>query len=135
MYDGIQEPRKVCYWPSEHNEAETKWATFADDTFKRILFNENVCISIKISLKFVPKGQINNIPALVQIMAWCHPGTKALSEAMTVSFPTHICITLPQRINNVCMEYSVGQIERLDIVVPLEMTLLNVSKIDHLPDF
>ena len=38
---------------------------FADDIFKRIFLNENVFISIKISLKFVPKGQINNIPALV----------------------------------------------------------------------
>ena len=43
---------------------------FADDPFKRIFFNENVRISIKISLKFVPKGPINNIPALVQIMDW-----------------------------------------------------------------
>ena len=39
---------------------------FADDTFKRIFLNENVIIAIKISLKFVPKGLINNIPALVQ---------------------------------------------------------------------
>ena len=38
---------------------------FPDDIFKCIFFNENVLISIKISLKFVPKGQINNIPALV----------------------------------------------------------------------
>ena len=38
---------------------------FADDIFKRIFFNENVWISIKISLEFVPKGPINNIPALV----------------------------------------------------------------------
>ena len=38
---------------------------FADDIFKRIFFNENVRISIKISLKFVRKDQINNIPALV----------------------------------------------------------------------
>ena len=36
---------------------------FADDTFKRIFLKENVGISIKISLKFVPKGPINNIPA------------------------------------------------------------------------
>ena len=42
---------------------------FADDTFKRIFLNENVRILIKISLKFVPKGPINNNPALVQIMA------------------------------------------------------------------
>ena len=39
---------------------------FTDDTFKRIFFNEKVRISIKISLKFVPKGPINNIPSLVQ---------------------------------------------------------------------
>ena len=38
---------------------------FPDDIFKWIFFNENVLISIKISLTFVPKGQINNIPALV----------------------------------------------------------------------
>ena len=34
-------------------------------TFKFIFLNENVWIPIKISLKFVPKGQIDNIPALV----------------------------------------------------------------------
>ena len=38
---------------------------FPDDILKCIFLNENVLISIKISLKFVPKGQINNIPALV----------------------------------------------------------------------
>ena len=38
---------------------------FPDDTFKRIFLNENVRISIKISLIFVPKGPINNNPALV----------------------------------------------------------------------
>ena len=38
---------------------------FPDDIIKRIFLNEIVLISIKISLKFVPKGQINNIPALV----------------------------------------------------------------------
>ena len=69
---------------------------FADNIFKRIFFNENVSISIKISLKFVPKGPINIIPALVQIMAWRLSGDKPLSEAMTVSFLMHICITRPQ---------------------------------------
>ena len=51
-----------------------KGRRFADDIFKRIFLNENVWISIKISLKFVPKGPIDNIPALVQIMAWRRPG-------------------------------------------------------------
>ena len=58
---------------------------FPDDISKCIFLNENVWISIKISLKFVPKGPINNIPALVQIMAWCRPGDKPLSEPMMVS--------------------------------------------------
>ena len=72
---------------------------FADDIFKRIFFNENVWISIKISLKFVPKGPINNIPALVQIMAWRRWGDKPLSEPIMVSLPTHICVTRPQWVN------------------------------------
>ena len=69
---------------------------FADDIFKRIFVNGNVWISIKIPLKFVPKGPINNIPALVQIMAWLCSGGKPLSEPMMVSLPTHLCVTSPQ---------------------------------------
>ena len=69
---------------------------FADDTFKRIFLNKNVTISIKISLKFVPKVSINNIPALVQIMAWRRLGDKPLSEPMMVGLLTHICVTRPQ---------------------------------------
>ena len=69
---------------------------FADDIFKYIFLNENIWISIKISLKFVPKGPINNIPALVQIMACRRPGDKPLSELIMASFLTHICVTRPQ---------------------------------------
>ena len=69
---------------------------FADDTFKNIFLNETVSISIKISLKFVPKGPIDNIPQLVQIMAWRRPGDMLLSETMVVRLPTHICVTRPQ---------------------------------------
>ena len=49
-------------------------------TFQRIFFNENVWVSIKISLKFVPEGPINNIPALVGIVACRLAGTKPLSD-------------------------------------------------------
>ena len=69
---------------------------FADDVFKCIFFNENVWISLKISLKFVPKGPINNIPSLVQIMAWHRMGGKPLSEPVMVRLLTHICVTRPQ---------------------------------------
>ena len=37
---------------------------FADGIFKWIFVNENVWITIKISLKFIPKGPINNYPSL-----------------------------------------------------------------------
>ena len=72
---------------------------FPDDIFKCIILNENVWIPIKISLKFVPKGPINNIPAMVPIMAWRRPGDKPFSEPMMVSLLTHICITRPQWVN------------------------------------
>ena len=62
--------------------------------------NENVWISLKILLKFVPMVWIHNIPVLVQIMAWRRPGTKPLSEAMMVSLLTYICLTRPQWVND-----------------------------------
>ena len=79
---------------------------FPDDTFKRIFLNDNVRISIKISLKIVPKGPIINIPVLVQIMAWHRPGNKPLSEPMMVSLLTHICLTRPQWVNKTSYKIS-----------------------------
>ena len=72
---------------------------FPDDIFKWIFLNENVWILINISLKIVPRGSINNIPTLVQIMAWRRPGDKPLSEPMMVRLPTQICVTRPQWVN------------------------------------
>ena len=77
---------------------------FADDTFKCIFVNENVWISITIWLGFVPKDPINNIQALVQIMAWRRPGDKPLSEPMMISLPTHICVTRPQWVKKIWVE-------------------------------
>ena len=57
---------------------------FPDDIFKLIFLNENIWILIKNSLKFIPRGPINNILALVQVMAWCWPGNKPYIEPMMV---------------------------------------------------
>ena len=54
---------------------------FPNDILKCTFSNENLWILINFSLKLVPMGQINNIPALVHIMAlrwpvdkpWCKP--------------------------------------------------------------
>ena len=51
-----------------------------------IFMNENLCILIIISLKFVPKGPIDNKPALVQVMAWRQTGDKPLPEPMLTQF-------------------------------------------------
>ena len=61
---------------------------FAEDIFKGIFLNENLQISINISLKCVPEGQINNIPPLVEVMAWRRPGNKPLSEPTMIVLPS-----------------------------------------------
>ena len=78
---------------------------FADDIFKRIFLNENVRILIKISLKFVPEGPINNIPGLVQIMAWRRPGDKPLSKP-AIRLPTDICVARPQWVKLIPLNMS-----------------------------
>ena len=42
------------------------------------------------SRKFVPSGLINNIPALVQMMAWRRLGDKPLSEPIMLSLPMYM---------------------------------------------
>ena len=79
---------------------------FPDDIFKCIFLKENVWILIKMSLKFVPKGPINNIPALVQIMAWRRSGDKPLFEPMMVSLLTHICVNRLQWVKNVVFKHG-----------------------------
>ena len=75
-----------------HVEAETQWPSLW-----RRHFEMHVSILIKKnSLKFVLWGPINNISTLVKKMAWCRLDDTPLSEPMTVSFHTHICVTRPQ---------------------------------------
>ena len=61
-------------------------AILADDIFKCIFVNEKDKIAIQISLKLVPRGPIENKPALVQVMVWRRAGDKPLPEPMMVQF-------------------------------------------------
>ena len=61
-------------------------AILADNIFKRFFLNENVRISIQISLKFVPNGPSDNKSALVQVISWHRAGNKPLPEAMMTLF-------------------------------------------------
>ena len=73
--------------PLTHWGREKNGHPFPDGIFKRIFLNANVWSSIDISLKFVPKGPINNIPALVQIMSGRRPD-EPLPEQMMVTLLT-----------------------------------------------
>ena len=79
---------------------------FADNIFNCIFLNENLSIVIKISLKFVPKGPINNILSLVQIMACRQQGDKPLSEPMVVSLLMDICGIQPQWVKPLLLPYA-----------------------------
>ena len=57
--------------------------------------NENICILIKISLKFVPTALIDNKTSLVQIMALRQLGDKPLSQPLIAKF-TDACATQQQ---------------------------------------
>ena len=61
-------------------------AILADDIFKCIFLNENDRISIRISLKFVPRSLVDNKPAWVQVMSWRQTGDKPLPEPMLIQF-------------------------------------------------
>ena len=54
------------YWQRvTHRPPGQNGRHFADDIFRSVFVNETFCILIRISLKFVPKGPIDNNPALV----------------------------------------------------------------------
>ena len=80
--------RPLTHWGRD------KWTPFRRRHFQ-MHFLEWKCLNSD-----VPKGPINSIPAMVQIMAWRRPGAKPLPEPMMVSLPTHICVARPQWVNS-----------------------------------
>ena len=73
-----------------------KMAAISRPHFEMHFVQLKLLFFIQISPKYVPCGQINNIPALVQIMAWRRSGDKPLSEQWWLSLMTHIFDTRPQ---------------------------------------
>ena len=69
-----------------HLSLEQNGHHFTDDIFKCIFMNEKLCISIRISVKFVPKDLFDNKSALVQVMAWHWTGNMPLLETMLNQF-------------------------------------------------
>ena len=74
---------KVSHWGGDKMAAifQKKISKAFPSMEKKLNFINN-------SLKFNPKGPIDNIPALVHIMAWRRPGDKPLSESIMVWWST-----------------------------------------------
>ena len=64
-----------------------KMVAILDTTFLKCILLNDVWIPIKISLKFVPRCLINNIPELVQVMACCLVG--AMDGWFTSAYMRH----------------------------------------------
>ena len=78
---------RVTHW--RRDKMAAIFQTTFSNTFSRM---KNVWISIRISLKFVKKCEINTILALRLIMAWYLTGTNPLSEPTWINLLTHICV-------------------------------------------
>ena len=111
--------------------------------FHMYFLERKVGILLKILQKLVPMLRINNFPALVQIMAWCRPCDKPLSEPMMVSLLTHICVARLQWVNREAHEtaslecavgtaveiFSLSNLTRLGVLTFI--TKMSVSNSDH----
>ena len=81
---------------------------------------------LKISLKFVVKGSIKTITALVQIMTWCCSGNKSLSELLMISLLMHICVIQPQK--SIC----INLMYRLKVMTMIETRISVLDYFLHL---
>ena len=76
----------------------THWSTEKINANLQMIFsnwffmNENGCIFIRIPLKFVPKGPINNKTVLVQIMAWRQADGNHYMSQLWPGLLTYICV-------------------------------------------
>ena len=86
----------IVFCMFQHIEAETERLIFSRRHFQIYFLNDNVWIYINISLKSIPNGPINNIPSLVQIMAWSRSDGWPLFEPLMVWLSMHIYVTRPQ---------------------------------------
>ena len=73
-------------FPLQRDKSDGILTLLCGNKIRHIFVNKKFCILIEISLKFVPKGPIDNNPPLVKIMAWRWIGIKPLSELMLNRF-------------------------------------------------
>ena len=111
------------------NWGRDKMAAISQTTFWYIFSLIKILeFRLKFHWKFVPRGPINNILPLVQIMAWRRPGDKPLSEPMMVRLLRHLCVTRPQWVKPFrCSPFSNFAIA----VMIMAADVQNVMLLDH----
>ena len=82
-------------WVNQHKPL-TRWGRHKMDANSLRIFSKAFSW---MKIYKLPKGPINIISALNQIMAWRRPGDKPLSEPMVFRLLTHTCIDRPQWVN------------------------------------
>ena len=110
-----------------------KWPPKSWRHFQVHVLQWKCTILLKISLKFGPKDQINNITALVQIMAWRRSADKSSSEPMMVRLPIYASLGLNELTQmNWHSTGPQGHFCRRDVVVNLAnswfSTVFNLSQ-------
>ena len=88
---GLLDTQHLTAWNTPR--CEQNGCQFAGGIFICISLNENYCILISISLKFVQGYPTDINSTLVQVMAWCQTGTKPLPEPMLTNI---LDVTRPQ---------------------------------------
>ena len=94
--DGLRKQWGTNQQPLTHWSQDKMAANFQTAFSHAFTWMKMYEFPLRFHKKFVPKGVINNIPALVHIMAWHGPGDKPLSEPMMVTLRMHICVNRPQ---------------------------------------
>ena len=84
-YDRIH-THEITVWPVKTHLPWAKWPPFRRRYFHVNFRERKILYFVKISLKFVPKGPIDNNPILVYIIAWRRIGDKPLSEPKLTEF-------------------------------------------------
>ena len=86
---------RICIWSAFNTLRHRNWLPF-----HRLQIKMHFSWMKMFKFRIFFKGLINNIPALILIMAWCRSGDRPLCEPMMVILPTHKCVSRPQWVNS-----------------------------------